>query len=107
MARAKLDDVISMTAKHSGYNQDVVKDVLNSYGDIVYKLLVNGIVSRIPSLGEWSLHDCDARAAREWKNPRTGEVEIMDEIPAHQRPKFKFAKKLRQEIKEHSAGGLR
>lgn len=107
MARAYYEDVISMTAQYSGYAQEVVKDVLDAYANVVWKLLVNGIVSRIPPLGEWSLKDYNAQPPREFKRPDTGEVMMLDEQPAHQRPKFKFSKKLRQEIKEHSVGALR
>ena len=107
MARAGYSDVISMVADYTGYSQDVVKEILDGYANIVWKLLVNGIVSRIPPLGEWSLKDYNAQPPREFNNPYNGEIVMLDEQPAHQRPKFKFAKKLRQEIKEHSAGALR
>ena len=107
MARASLDDTISLTAKHSGYAQEVVRDVLESYGIVIWKLLVNGFVCRMPLLGEWSLKDYNEQPARLWTDPRTGEQTMIEAQPAHQRPKFKFAKKLRKEIKEHSEGHLR
>lgn len=107
MARASLDDTISLTAKHSGYTQEVVRDVLESYGIVIWKLLVNGFVCRMPLLGEWSLKDYDEQPPRPWTDPRTGEKTMLESQPAHQRPKFKFAKKLRQEIKTHSEGNLR
>lgn len=106
MARASFQDVVSMTAQYSGYSQEVVKDVISSYANVMWRLLVNGIVSRIPPLGEWTLQDYNAQPSRQFKVPRTGEMIMLEEQPAHQRPKFKFAKKLREEIKEHSAGGL-
>lgn len=110
MAKKKItmkpSDVIRLTARYSGYTQEVAKDIIDAYGHIIYKLLLEGYQIRMPEVGRFYLKTNDPRPERPFVMPQTGEHVVLPATPEHQVPKFKFTPTLTKEIKEKSWGNL-
>lgn len=102
----KPSDVIRLTARYSGYTQEVAKDIIDAYGHIVRKLLLEGYQVRIPEVGRFYLHTKKAQPEKPYVMPLTGERVILPAKPEYQKPKFKYTPTLTKEIKEKSWGNL-
>lgn len=103
MATIDTKQAISLTAQYTGYNQDTVQDVLESYADIVHKLLVNGCSVKFPKLGTFYLKLRPARPAREnWTNPLSPVPQTLKAVPARYTPQFKYYPSIFKEVRDNN-----
>ena len=100
----KPSDVVRLTARYSGYSQEVAKEIIDAYGHIVHKLLLEGYQVRIPEVGRFYLHTKKAQPEKPYVMPATGEHVILPAKPEYQKPKFKYTPTIIREIKEKSWG---
>lgn len=87
MTRSQIEDHI---AKKSGVPKKSVKEILADITELAYNEAKNGFT--LPGLGKLVLVN---RAARQGRNPRTGET---IQIPAKQVVKFRIAKAAKDAI---------
>ena len=106
MARVSTSEVISLTANYSGYTQQVVREVLSAYAQVVLTLLKNGFSVKLMNLGRFDLRDMEAKEERDFKLPATGEIIRLDAAPAYKKPYFAFAPSKFNEIREATEGEL-
>lgn len=84
----KKELVDAMSVKGEIFKKDA-ENAINIFVDVLTELLVNGETIRIPGLGTFEVVE---RAAREGRNPRTGETMMVE---ASKSPKFKPSKTLK------------
>ena len=85
-------ELIAKTAAVAGMKRNDVEHVLKTAADVVAATLAEGEDVVLPGLGK--LH-VKAKAAREGRNPKTGEPVA---IPARKAPAFNAAKALKDAI---------
>lgn len=85
-------ELILKTAAVSGVSKKDVEHVLKTAGDVVSDALADGGDVTLPGIGSLSVTQ---RAAREGRNPKTGEA---IHIPAKKVPHFSAAKKLKEAV---------
>ena len=87
-------ELIAKVAAVSGIKRNDVEHVLKTAADVVTATLAEGEAVPLPGLGK--LH-VKAKAAREGRNPKTGEPVS---IPARKAPAFSAAKALKDAINQ-------
>ena len=87
----KTESVAAM-AKETNLSKKDVEDVLKSFVDVVSKELKNGGKIQLVGFGTFEVSE---RAAREGRNPQTGETM---KIEASKSPKFKAGKALKDVV---------
>lgn len=85
-------ELIAKVAAVSGIKRNDVEHVLKTAADVITATLAEGEAVPLPGLGK--LH-VKAKAAREGRNPKTGEPVS---IPARKAPAFSAAKALKDAI---------
>lgn len=106
MARVTTKEAIKLTAQYVGCSYNVADTIIKAYGYIVYKLLLEGYETKMPTLGRFYLSTHKAQPEREWKDPRTNQMTTLAPKPAYQKPDFKFSPMLIKEIREKTEGNL-
>ena len=81
----KKDELLSELAEASGETKASCAAVLGALAGVSEKALKNGKSVSLPGVGKIEAVD---KAAREVRNPQTGEKKMA---PAHTAPRFKFA----------------
>ena len=87
-------ELVKSVAEKTGLTQAATKDVVDAVLDVITDELVKGEKVAIAGFGTFEVSE---RAAREGRNPRSGEV--MN-IPASKAPKFKAGKALKDIVNE-------
>lgn len=87
-------ELIARIAKTNEMTKQDAKDVVNMVVEELFNSLVSGETVKLNKLGTFTIAE---RAAREGRNPRTGEKLL---IPATKYPKFKAGKALKDAVKE-------
>ena len=82
-------ELVAAMAKETNLSKKDVEDVLKSFVDVVSKELKNGGKIQLVGFGTFEVSE---RAAREGRNPQTGETM---KIEASKSPKFKAGKALK------------
>lgn len=100
------DDLLSLVAKYTGYNKEVVKDIMSAQSEVLITLLKNGYGARVPLLGTITLSTHKAREERQFKKPKDGEMVTLRATDEYQTPRFKFRDSLMKEFKELTEGNL-
>jgi DNA-binding protein HU-beta len=85
-------ELITKVASISGESRKAVEAVLKSTADVIGSTLGEGGEVTLPGLGKLFVKE---RAAREGRNPKTGEAIL---IPAGKSPGFKAAKALKDAV---------
>lgn len=85
-------ELISKVAAISGESKKAVEAVLKTTGDVIASTLTEGEDIALPGVGKLSV---TTRAAREGRNPATGDV---IKIPAKKAVKFAAAKALKDSL---------
>lgn len=85
-------ELITKVASISGESRKAVEAVLKTTGDVINSTLGEGGDVTLPGIGSLSVAQ---RAAREGRNPKTGEA---IQIPAKKVPHFSAAKKLKEAV---------
>lgn len=106
MAKVSANEAIKLTAQYVGCSQQDAKTVIEGYGYIIYKLLLEGYDIRMPVLGRFYLAEKAERGEHEWKDPRSGNMITIATKPAYQKPMFKFSPAIIQEIRQKTEGNL-
>lgn len=88
----KQSELVLTTAQVSGVSKKDVEHVLKTAGDVITAHLAEGGEAVLPGLGKLYVKE---RAARQGKNPKTGEP---ISIPAGKAPGFKAAKALKDAV---------
>jgi DNA-binding protein HU-beta len=83
-------ELVSAMAEKAGLTQVTAADALDAFIAVVTSALRDGEAVALPDLGQFSVSD---RAAREGRNPATGE---RIQIPASKAAKFAAAAKLKR-----------
>ena len=86
------NDLITAMAGKSGMSKKDTEKVLRAFEDVVVEELVKGGKVQLVGFGTF---DVAERAAREGRNPQTGEVMP---IPASKAPRFKVGKALKDAV---------
>ncbi len=89
----KKDELVSAVAEASGETKASVNAVLGALSGVAESALKSGKAVSIPGVGKL---DAAERAAREVRNPQTGETKMA---PAHMAPRFKFSAPFKAAIK--------
>lgn len=89
----KKDELVTALAEASGETKASVNAVLGAIADVATGALKDGKSVSLPGLGKF---DAAERAAREVRNPQTGEKKMAD---AHMAPRFKFSNPFKAAIK--------
>ena len=84
------NDLVSAVAQATGTSKTDVSKAVDVVFDAITGSLKNGDTVKVPGFGNFSVTD---RAARQGRNPRTGEPL---QIAASKRPKFKAGKSLKE-----------
>ena len=87
-------ELVAAMAKETNLSKKDVEDVLKSFVDVVSKELKNGGKIQLVGFGTFEVSE---RAAREGRNPQTGESIA---VPAKYIPKAKFSSTFKREINE-------
>jgi DNA-binding protein HU-beta len=82
-------ELVAAMAKDTNLSKKDVEDVLKSFVDVVAKELKNGGKIQLVGFGTFEVSE---RAAREGRNPQTGETMTIE---ASKAPKFKAGKALK------------
>lgn len=98
------NEAISLTAKYTGYTQEVVKEILYGYAHIVSEVMKMGYGVKMPRIGRFCLTQRNEQAGRKFKQPSTGEVIDLPTRPAYKKPSFRFTPAFKQEIRELTEG---
>lgn len=106
MAKVSANEAIKLTAQYVGCSQSDAKIVIEAYGYIIYKLLLEGYDIRMPVLGRFYLAEKGEQGEHQWKDPRSGEMVTIKAKPAYQKPMFKFSPTVIQEIRSKTEGNL-
>lgn len=85
-------ELITKVASISGESRKAVEAVLKTTADVIGSVLGEGCDVTLPGIGSLSVTH---RAAREGRNPQTGEA---IQIPAKKVPHFSAAKKLKDAV---------
>ena len=85
-------ELVAAMAKETNLSKKDVEDVLKSFVDVVSKELKNGGKIQLVGFGTFEVSE---RAAREGRNPQTGETM---KIEASKAPKFKAGKALKDMV---------
>jgi DNA-binding protein HU-beta len=86
------NELIMKTAQVSGVSRKDVEHVLKIAGDVIGATLIEETEVVLPGLGKLV---CQQKAAREARNPQTGEAMM---IPAHKAVKFRAFKALKDAL---------
>ena len=86
-------ELVSAIAEKSDLSKRDAEAALNAFTDIVAEELKKGEKIQLVGFGTFEVSE---RAAREGRNPQTGEEMV---IPASKMPKFKVGKLLKDSIK--------
>ncbi len=89
----KKDELVSALAEASGETKSSVSAVLGALPAVADKALKKGKSVSLPGLGKL---DAAHRAAREVRNPQTGEKKMA---AAHKAPRFKFSAPFKASIR--------
>lgn len=89
----KKDELLAALADASGETKSSVAAVLGALAGVAEGALKDGSSITLPGVGKI---DAAERAAREVRNPQTGEKRMAD---AHMAPRFKFAAPFKASIK--------
>ncbi len=81
----KKDELVTALAEASGESKSSVSNVLGALGGVSEQALKDGKTVTLPGIGKL---EASERAAREVRNPQTGEKKMAE---AHTAPKFKFS----------------
>jgi DNA-binding protein HU-beta len=81
----KKDELVTALAEKSGETKASVNAVLNALAEVSEGALKDGKSVTLPGIGKLEAAE---RAAREVRNPQTGEKKMSE---AHMAPKFKFS----------------
>lgn len=84
------NDLVSAVAQATGTSKTDVSKAVDVVFDAITGSLKNGDTVKVPGFGNFSVTD---RAARQGRNPRTGEPL---QIAASKQPKFKAGKSLKE-----------
>ena len=87
-------ELVAAMAKETNLSKKDIETVLKSFTDVVASELKNGGKIQLVGFGTFEVSE---RAAREGRNPRTGETM---EIAASKAPKFKAGKALKDMVNE-------
>ena len=87
-------EIITNVAERSGYTKKDVEAMLNAFTGTVMDALVAGEKVQMVGFGTFETVE---RAAREGRNPQTGESIV---IPARKAPKFKAGKTFKEIVNE-------
>lgn len=98
--RVNFNHSIAITAKYTGYTQEVVKDILSGYIYIIMESIKNNYEISVPYLGRFCLTRRNAQAGRKFKQPSNGEIIDLQPRPAYKKPCFKFTPTFKQLIRE-------
>ena len=99
-----IGEAISLTAKYTGYTQDVVKEIVYGYAHIVCEVMKQGYGVKMPYLGRFYLTQRKEQAGRPFKRPLDGEIIDLPVRPAYKKPSFKFTPMFKQEIRDLTEG---
>ena len=86
-------ELVAAMAKETNLSKKDVEDVLKSFVDVVSKELKNGGKIQLVGFGTFEVTE---RAAREGRNPATGE---SISIPESKAPRFKAGKAFKDAVK--------
>lgn len=86
-------DFVSKIAEKANLTKAAAAAAVNAYHAVVTEELANGGTIDLPGFGKFGVSE---RAAREGRNPQTGE---MVHIEAAKLPKFKAGKSLKDAVK--------
>jgi len=89
----KKDELVTAIAEKCGETKSAVNNVLSALTEVSESALKSGKAVSLPGLGKL---DAAERAAREVRNPSTGEKKMA---PAHMAPRFKFSAPFKASIK--------
>ena len=89
----KKDELVSALAEASGETKSSVSAVLGALAGVADSALKSGKAVSLPGVGKLDAAD---RAAREVRNPQTGEKKMA---PAHKAPRFKFSAPFKASIR--------
>lgn len=89
----KKDELVSAVAEASGETKASVNAVLAALSGVATSALQDGKSVSIPGVGKLEAAE---RAAREVRNPRTGETRMAE---AHIAPRFKFSAPFKAAVK--------
>lgn len=92
-------ELITKVAAAAETSKTTAEDVINALGDVATATLAAGDEVTLPGLGKLS---ATTRAAREGRNPATGDAIT---IPARRAPKFGAAKALKDALNAAPAKG--
>jgi len=81
----KKDELVTALAEASGESKTSVSAVLGALADVAENAVKQGKAVTLPGIGKL---DAAERAAREVRNPQTGEKKMSE---AHMAPRFKFS----------------
>ena len=98
------NEAISLTAKYTGYTQEVVKEIVYGYAHIVSEVMKMGYGVKMPLIGRFYLTQRKEQVGRKFKKPLTGEVVDLPARPAYKKPSFKFTPAFKQDIRELTEG---
>ena len=87
-------ELIAAIAAKANLSKKDAEDALKAFTDVVAEELVKGEKIQLVGFGTFEVSE---RAAREGRNPKSGEV--MN-IPASKSPKFKAGKALKDKVNE-------
>ena len=85
--------LIDVVAKKTGVEKKVVTNIVDAFTDTVTDALVDGDSVKLVGFGTFEVVE---RAAREGRNPKTGEAA---HIPASKSPKFKAGSSFKAAVK--------
>ncbi len=88
------NDLVAAVAEDTGISKADAAAVVDGVFDAITGALVSGENVQLVGFGSFSVSD---RAAREGRNPSTGET---IQIPASKQPKFKAGKELKDAVNE-------
>lgn len=86
-------ELIEVLAQRADFTKKDAETAINSFTEVVKEALANGDSVELIGFGSFKVVD---RAARQGRNPQTGET---ISIPASKAPKFTAGKKLKEAVK--------
>lgn len=97
-------ELVSLVAKASGEKNGVVDEVLTHAFDVIYDIVVSGNGVRMGDLGTITNTEVKAKPERQGTNGLTKQPQTFKAVEAHNKPKMKFSKKIKEELKEKTLG---
>lgn len=99
-----INEAISLTAKYTGYTQEVVKEIVYGYAHIIQEVMKMGYGIKMPYIGRFYLTQRNEQAGRKFKKPSTGEIVDLPTRPAYKKPSFRFTPSFKKEIRDITEG---